>query len=47
MERETLVADIRRLANQVLPPQSTWADMPVCLNHCFMRIAYDNAVGQK
>lgn len=47
MERETLVADIRRLANQVLPPQSTWANMPVCRNHCFMRIAYDNAVGQK
>ncbi len=47
MEREALVNDIKRMVNEVLPPQSASADMPVCRNHCFMRIAYDNAVGQK
>ncbi len=47
MDREALVEDIKRLANDVLPALSVHHELPVSNNHCFLRIAYDNAVYQK
>lgn len=47
MDREALIGGIKQMANEVLPTLSAQVNMPVCRNHCFLRIAYDNAVGQK
>jgi hypothetical protein len=47
MDREALIGGIKQMANEVLPALSAYSNMPVCRNHCFLRIAYDNAVGQK
>lgn len=47
MDREALVGSIKQMANEVLPALSAQVEMPICRNHCFLRIAYDNAVSQK
>jgi len=43
--RDELCRRIGRLCDDVLPELSTARRLPVRYDHCFRRIAYDNAVG--
>lgn len=40
--REEIKKEIYHLVNEVYPKQAKLNNWPVCENHCFLRIIYDN-----
>ena len=46
MTREQLVARWLDLTRRVLPGMAQAANWPIQLDHCFMRVCLDHAVGQ-
>lgn len=44
-ERETIIENIERRCDERLPTLAEDGDWPVTEDHCFRRIAYDNACG--
>lgn len=46
-EREVLRDRLRQLANETFPAVAKTGDYPVRLNHCFLRIVYDNLFGAR
>ena len=44
---DALRARLLHLANEVFPAAAKTGDYPVRLNHCFLRIVYDNLLGAR
>jgi hypothetical protein len=46
LTREQLAAHWLDLTRRVLPGMAQAARWPICLDHCFMRVCLDHAIGQ-
>ena len=47
MVHEELKDQLRHLANDVFPATARRDGYPIVMNHCFLRVVYDNLFGQK
>ena len=45
--RETLKDQLRHQANETFPAAARSGNYPVRFNHCFLRIVYDNLLGDR
>ena len=46
-ELEALKAHLRHQANHTFPEVARREGYPIVMNHCFLRVVYDNLFGQK
>ena len=46
-QHERLKDELRTLANHTFPKVARREGYPIVMNHCFLRVVYDNLFGQK